>query len=265
MFLGINLYSIDFFSEILFLNLSSIYPIVVNTIPKTNIKNANDFIYYRNIIIIIFIYTMNTCKKPLYNRSRLKFKKLTKKFKKNNYIIYKKNILPKKLFQKIVNITNDYKNELKTDNFTKSRYGLHIPKKSKIYSIIYSKKFKSMIEKIVNTKLEYSDFPIEYRLYPENSDGMPWHSDLKLYTKPQYELVFTIMNNSDSKTVWKKDNKQKDICTEPNSLIIVRANAAEHKVTPLYNGERSILKFIYAPKLAKVNEEKIKQEFKRYD
>lgn len=209
---------------------------------------------------------MNTTKKKsLYNRNRLKFKKLTKKFRNNNHIIYKKNILPKKLFQKIVNITHNYKTELKLDNFTKSRYGLHIPKDSKIYSIIYSKKFKSMIEKIVNTKLDYSNFPIEYRIYPENSSGMRWHSDLKLYTKPQYELVFTIKNDSDSKTVWKKDNKQKYIRTEPNSLIIVRADAAEHKVTPLTYGERSILKFIYAPENSTVNDEKIKQEFKRYD
>ena len=143
-------------------------------------------------------------KKSLYAINKNRFIRLTKKFKNNNHIIYKKNVFPPKIFKKIIYITNKLKSQVKLDTFTNSRYGLHVPKKSKLYSIIYNKTFKSIIEKIVNEELDYSDFPIEYRIYPNKSIGMKWHSDLKLYSKPQYELVFTIDNTSNSKTVWKK-------------------------------------------------------------
>ena len=203
-------------------------------------------------------------KKSIYNCRNKCLRKLTKKFLKNNYIIYKKNIFPKEIYDEIVKLTNNYKSKLKRDKYNKNRYGCYVPKNSKLYSIIYSKKFKSILEKIVNEKLDYSDFPIEYRIYPNKSKGMSWHSDSLLYNEPQYELVFTINNTSNSKTVWRDKNNENFIKTEPNSLIIVRANAAEHKVTPNKFGERNILKFIYAKKKSSINKNLLKYEKQRY-
>jgi hypothetical protein len=34
--------------------------------------------------------------------------------------------------------------------------------------------------------------------------------------------------------------------TEPNTLLVVRANGISHKVTPLTKGERTILKLVFA-------------------
>jgi hypothetical protein len=42
-----------------------------------------------------------------------------------------------------------------------------------------------------------ADVPVEYRVYPEGS-AMDWHQDVALYKTPQYELVFTLENTSDS-------------------------------------------------------------------
>ena len=72
------------------------------------------------------------------------------------------------------------------------------------------------------------------------------HIDTLLYQKPQYEAVYTIRNKSNSLTKW-KDNKGKlhSKWTEPNSLMIVKAQGYEHFVTPPEIGEREILKLIY--------------------
>ena len=105
-----------------------------------------------------------------------------------------------------------------------------------------------------------SSLPIEYRIYPEKSNGMEWHKDTQLYNNPQYECVYTIENNSDSYTLWVDDNKRiHTINTKPNSLIIVVANGPIHRVTPINNGYRSILKFIYS------NDEPISKQLHIFD
>jgi hypothetical protein len=43
-----------------------------------------------------------------------------------------------------------------------------------------------------------SDFPIELRMYPRGAN-MPWHLDEQMYAMPQWELIYTIDNNSDSR------------------------------------------------------------------
>jgi len=97
-----------------------------------------------------------------------------------------------------------------------------------------------------------SDVPIEYRKYPIGS-SMDWHNDTLLYTKPQYEVVYTIKNTSDSKTCWfdPNDRKVKEITTKPNSAIVIKADDVQHCVTPICEGERDILKFAYTETLEK--------------
>ena len=84
-------------------------------------------------------------------------------------------------------------------------------------------------------------------MYPKKSKGMPWHSDLQLYKKAQYEVVLTVHNSSDSRLLWLDQQVNKyTIKSKPNSVTIVKPNTAVHKVTPLNKGYRTILKFIYS-------------------
>jgi hypothetical protein len=43
-----------------------------------------------------------------------------------------------------------------------------------------------------------SDFPIELRQYPKGAE-MPWHLDEQMYASPQWELIYTLDNTSDSR------------------------------------------------------------------
>lgn len=43
-----------------------------------------------------------------------------------------------------------------------------------------------------------SDFPIEVRQYPKGAE-MPWHLDEQMYASPQWELIYTLDNSSDSR------------------------------------------------------------------
>jgi len=75
---------------------------------------------------------------------------------------------------------------------------------------------------------------------------MKCHKDTLLYDEPQYEMVYTIENESDSYTEWyTSSGRKKKIYTKPNSLIIVKAQENIHCVSPVNKGYRSILKLIY--------------------
>ncbi len=79
---------------------------------------------------------------------------------------------------------------------------------------------------------------------------MLWHRDLVDNVNkncPQIEIVYTLENNSDSKTVWIDDdtNKMHDIITQNNSIIITQGNGASHMVTSVNTGYRSIIKIAY--------------------
>ena len=115
-----------------------------------------------------------------------------------------------------------------------------------IDNIFYSEKYINKIKNVINENIKKSDFPIEFRIYPEGSSGMKCHKDTLLYEEPQYEMVYTIENESDSYTNWYSyfgwNNK---IYTKPNSLIIVKAQGNIHCVSPVNKGFRKILKLIY--------------------
>ena len=120
-------------------------------------------------------------------------------FKKHG-LIHKENFFTKKQFQQIANECKIYHKYLKQDTRNKNRLIVIIPKKSIIYKILYGEKspIKLFIEKLANKKTIQPDFPVEYRMYPKDSQGMHWHSDLQLYKKAQYEVVLTIYNSSDT-------------------------------------------------------------------
>ena len=141
-------------------------------------------------------------------------------------------------------INNYFKN---INNLKSEKFRLIKPIFDKnINNIFYSEKYINKIKNVINENIKRSNFPIEFRIYPEGSSGMKCHKDTLLYDKPQYEMVYTIENESDSYTNWYSyfgwNNK---IYTKPNSLIIVKAQGNIHCVSPVNKGFRKILKLIY--------------------
>jgi hypothetical protein len=104
------------------------------------------------------------------------------------------------------------------------------------------KSYEEKIKKLVANKKIYlaNNFPIEYRKYVKGS-FMNKHKDEQIYKIPQYECVLTISNTTDSKTII----GDHQIKSEPNSIIILKANGIEHEVTKVNQGERKFLKFIF--------------------
>ena len=62
-----------------------------------------------------------------------------------------------------------------------------------------------------------------------------------------FEIVFTLENTSNSKTLWIDDdtNEKHEIITKNNSIIITQGNGAYHIVSPVTIVYRSIIKIVY--------------------
>jgi hypothetical protein len=115
---------------------------------------------------------------------------------------------------------------------------------------IYNKDLVQAVRTLTgNERLEpYDKVPVEYRVYGVGA-SMNWHTDRQMIPDQcQYECVITLRNTSDSETLVKqnsKDNRNKHIKTEPNSLFVVQAKGVSHCVTPITKGSRSILKVVF--------------------
>ena len=199
----------------------------------------------RNIVILlIIIFLLIVC--------------FTHTNKIDDNVIYIPNFLNKSDYEKILNLDKN-KDDFIFENF---RYSKPLNDKE-VYNIFYDKEYIRRIQEKINPKIYPSEFPIEHRFYPSDSPGMQWHKDLLMYEKPQYEGIFTIRNTSKSVTEWvDKDDKTQSLWTEPNSLLIVKAQGYPHHVTPLVKGNREILKLIYT-QTHKTNES-YDEEMKRF-
>ena len=157
-------------------------------------------------------------------------------------VIYIPNFLPNKDYQKLLSLSTDKRKFI----FEDFRYVKPIKDRS-ILNIFYSSKIINSVRQVLNNEnIIKSDFPIEHRIYPKGSPGMEWHSDLLMYQKPQYEAIYTIRNTSNSLTEWIDERgKKHSKWTEPNSILIVKANGYRHHVLPVETGEREIMKLIY--------------------
>jgi len=96
--------------------------------------------------------------------------------------------------------------------------------------------------------LEFCGYPVELRRYPTGS-SMPWHSDEALTRAPQWELIYTVDNDSDSETEWRDaGGRARRAWTPPGSLLCVRAEGWQHRVSPVRRGSRLIVKLAYSPR-----------------
>lgn len=167
------------------------------------------------------------------------------KSQKQGYI-YHKNFLSVKDFNEILKMTkvNDKLLSLSFhQDSTVNRCNLNL-NDLKIYNII--KKYENKIQEMTENNSIYlaRNFPIQYRKYIPGS-FMKLHTDTQLYKIPQYECILTLSNNSDCLTTFYLENEKKSIWTEPNSIVILKANGIPHEVQKVTRGERYFLKFIF--------------------
>jgi hypothetical protein len=119
-----------------------------------------------------------------------------------------------------------------------------------LYNLLFAnEEFLDFISGIGGRHFHPADFPIELREYGSHSAGMRCHKDLQLYKDDQgdLEIVITVKHEEQSKCefIWyDKHGKEHRVRTQPNSLSIVKPNAAVHCVSDTAGGTREILKFV---------------------
>lgn len=53
----------------------------------------------------------------------------------------------------------------------------------------------------------------------------PWHVDEQMFATPQWEVIFTVDNDSDSTTEWREPGgRSHSVWTAPNSLLCVQVS-----------------------------------------
>ena len=163
--------------------------------------------------------------------------------------VYSENIYSKAQFNAILKYAQTIKDaNMVYDPKATGRAMYVIDSNDPIVSKICNETLITKVRKIVgNTNLKPClAIPIEYRKYIIGS-YMDWHKDSQmLQDQLQYECVITLTNSSDSLTLLEYNTGIKKLITKPNSLLVVRANGINHKVTPLTKGERTILKIVFA-------------------
>ena len=164
-----------------------------------------------------------------------------------NYIYIKNNLLEEDdirvLHKELKNIQEDRKDEFKHEDYKKYLL-LDSTKHKKIYDIIYKNDFlKNKIKNDFNIDLQYPKHPIEYRIYNNDIELIPWHQDKKLMDN-YLECIYIIKNNSDSYFQYIKNFKINKYNQRENDLIIVKPNDIIHNITKINEGEKVILKFI---------------------
>jgi hypothetical protein len=163
--------------------------------------------------------------------------------------VYKENIYSNKDFNTILKYASTIKDsDMSYDPKATGRAMYVISNSNPIISTICSDDLINQIRKITGNKnlKPCLEIPIEYRKYVIGS-YMDWHKDTKMLPDQlQYECVITLTNNSDSYTLLEYNTGIKKLITKPNSLLVVRANGINHKVTPLTKGTRTILKIVFS-------------------
>eukprot|EP00963_Diacronema_lutheri_P002419 scaffold155_cov347-Pavlova_lutheri.AAC.98 len=176
------------------------------------------------------------------------------RFQRNGGILYLKEVFDRDCFERTILPETDRiaRSKLRPERSSKAkgRVGCYIPSTSPLHRLLHGHNLTERLQDILGEPdLQPSDYPSEYRLYTIGS-AMEWHRDECMYTEPQIECVYTISNTSDSRTEWiDTEGNLHSQWTEPNSLLLIKAEGAEHRVGMVRRGERSILKFVYCTSL----------------
>jgi hypothetical protein len=99
-------------------------------------------------------------------------------------------------------------------------------------------------------ELEPGEFPVEYREYKPFSSGMDWHRDLPMYQEQdgqfQVEMVLTVFNNdTETRFEWVDSRGTlNSIVPSVNDMVFVKPNGPYHRVLPLGENSRGIIKMV---------------------
>ena len=165
----------------------------------------------------------------------------------DNKNLYELEVLPADIYQILLLECNKLSLFNEKNDIAPGRQRVFVTKDSDISKIINSKRMNKIVRDLVGNKVQSASelIPIEVRKYPLGSH-MKWHRDELMHDSRQYECVLTIDNISDSITEYiDLFGVIHSIKTEPNSLMITRADGALHHVTPISYGSRTIIKFVY--------------------
>jgi hypothetical protein len=127
------------------------------------------------------------------------------------------------------------------------RLGCYLASRSATHKALSSAELAAKLTRRLRSRLPLAaaSYPMELRHYPRGS-SMPWHSDEALYSDPQWELIYTVDNDSDSETEWRDAaGRLHGAWTPPGSLLCVRAEGWQHRVTSVRRGSRLIVKLCY--------------------
>ena len=110
-------------------------------------------------------------------------------------------------------------------------------------------KFRRIFHQIHGYSLLPGSFPLEYREYQPRSKGMDWHRDLQMYQPAQVEMVYTVFNDDRSTRFQWKDRRGTVHTMKPRAgdLVMVKPKGPFHRVTPMGEGKRGIIKFVGYP------------------
>lgn len=177
-----------------------------------------------------------------------------KEFKRNGGILYLKQVFDRTTCERLVLPETERfrRGKLRPDRSgkAKGRVGCYIPSTSPLHRLLRGDELTKRLQDLLcEPNLQPGDYPSEYRLYTAGS-SMEWHKDESMYIEPQLECVYTVSNTSDSETEWiDTDGRLHSQWTEPNSLLLIRAEGAEHRVKMVRRGERTIVKFVFCTSL----------------
>ena len=183
-------------------------------------------------------------------------------FERSGGLLYVRQFLPSDVFAEVVKACEGLRERVTAENraCARDRLGVMVPSDNFVHHAFVAREVADKLRELLHgtdrdRELFPGDVPVEYRIYPVGG-SMDWHKDVALYTKPQYEIVFTVANTSDSTTEWEDERTGMRYggWTEPNSIIVVKADGAAHRVTPITVGERSIIKFVLTETLEKTED-----------
>mmetsp|Transcript_30943 Transcript_30943/g.57942 ORF Transcript_30943/g.57942 Transcript_30943/m.57942 type:complete len:759 (+) Transcript_30943:51-2327(+) len=190
-----------------------------------------------------------------------------RRYKQNNHVIYTEDFFDEATFSAILHETtrlwrsDDIEGNCNLDG--KHRLGGyvldHSSQNSSLYKLIYgNEQFRRWVSAVNGEGPMWpSDFPIEVREYGPESKGMGCHDDLQMYavSKKDVEFAVTIINDSRCNvSFFDAKGVKHEVHTQGNSVMMVRANAATHCVSPTVGGSRTILKFIFVGDYRKSND-----------
>lgn len=186
----------------------------------------------------------------------------TSAFERSGGLLYVRNFFPEATFARVREECEALRERVTVENraCARDRLGVMIPEDNFVHRAFVASEVADKMRALLlgedcARELIPGDVPVEYRIYPIGG-SMDWHKDVALYTKPQYEIVFTVANTSDSTTEWEDERTGMRYggWTEPNSVIVVKADGVAHRVTPITVGERSIIKFVLTQTLEKTDD-----------